>query len=143
MTNKYSFQDTGEKHILYQEDMEKFDLSFSALQTFIRAIESGDLIQIKSIFDTVTTKQKKGLLTLELDYSVLIDLVTWGVPKATGVNLAQYFKHSDVETFLNNAAEFLGQTTFSLKYNKSAFFSSSDVTIFTQDIAQTPPTSNL
>jgi hypothetical protein len=134
MKNKYSFQDTGENHILYQEDMEKFDLSFSALQTYILAIKSGDLTQIKSMFHEATPKQKKGLLTLELDCSVLIDLFSWGVPKTNGVKLAQYFKHSDVENFL-------AQSIFSLTCNKSAFFSWSDVTIVTQDIA--PPTYNL
>ncbi|EHL32360.1 hypothetical protein [Legionella drancourtii] len=139
MINQYSFQDTGETHILYQEDMEEFDLSFAALQTFIVAIEKGDLTQIESMFQETSTKQKKGLLTLELDYSALIDPMAWGIPAVTGEKLAQYYKHNDVEKFLAQiTVQTMAQTIFSLNYNKSAFFSLSDITIVTQNNEKTP-----
>jgi hypothetical protein len=136
MTNQYSFKDTGETHILYQKDMEKFDLSFSALQAFIVAIERGDLTQIESMFQETTTKQKKGLLTLKLDYSALIDPMAWGIPTATGEKLAQYYNHLNVVIFL-------AQTIFSLNNNKNAFFSLDDVTIVTQECEKITSMRNL
>ena len=103
MTNKYSFQDTGETHILYQEQMEQFDLSITALQEFAIAVQNGNLNTIESMFATLTDQQRKGLLTIKLDYSALIDSFAWGIPRQTAIQHAQGFEHKNIAQFLTSA----------------------------------------
>lgn len=101
LLNKYNFLDTGNSHILYQQEMEEFDLSFSALQKFAKAIKNGDLAQIKTMFQEVSPLQRKGLLKIELDYAVLDDLFEWGHPRTTAVNLAKHFHHTELEAYFS------------------------------------------
>ncbi|CEG56188.1 hypothetical protein [Legionella fallonii] len=101
MTNKYSFQDTGVTHILYQEQMEQFDLSMEALKEFAFALRNGDLGAIKSMFTQLTLQQKKGLLAVELDYSVLDNPFEWGTPRQTATAMAQHFAHEHIFNYLN------------------------------------------
>ncbi len=100
MTNKYSFQDTGVTHILYQEQMQQFDLSIAALQEFAIAVQNGALDKIQSMFAILTEQQRKGLLTIELDYSALIDPFAWGIPRQTAIKHAQDFEHKGIAQFL-------------------------------------------
>lgn len=103
MTNKYSFQDTGSKHIVYQEQMEQFDLSFRALQEFAFAVRDNELSTLQSMFGILTPQQREGLLTIELDYSVLADPFDWAIPSQIAVRHAQNFKHNNVAQFLIDA----------------------------------------
>lgn len=108
---KYSYQ-TGKIDSFifkyYAREMAGSSLSSDAIHDFACAMERNDLDFIKKMFSYLNSEQKKGLLTLKIDFSKITNdpdiHLSFGFP----IQIAREKGHFDLEEFLIAESKVLG-----------------------------------
>jgi len=120
MQNRYKFiggYDLVGRMFVYEEQMQRFNLSSAAIRDFATAIKKGDLERLTNQFQELEEQQKTGLLNLYIDYNDL-----WGnyfnIHAAIGypIDLAKYFGHEHIANFIEEEKIKLTSVNISFKH---------------------------